>query len=195
MDYDGSRHNLETVQSTSKKRDDIKVAKAREQMEESRRLYEVLNKELHEELPALYDSRIPFFVNTFQTLFSSETHFHLEYSKVYTQFCELIELLAAEAAKGTYQADANRYLSQSPYNKSQEDNQQLSETYVDSTQDSQAPPIAHISKLNYEDDLDQAIVQSNKDATDVSPDIHRLSQANGDNNGLTNSDATTVSFK
>lgn len=61
LDYDGSRHNLETVQTASKKRDDIKVAKAREQMEEARRLYEVLNKELHEELPSLYDSRCEIF--------------------------------------------------------------------------------------------------------------------------------------
>ncbi|KAH9389067.1 PREDICTED: myc box-dependent-interacting protein 1-like [Rhagoletis zephyria] len=117
LDYDGSRHNLETVQAASKKRDDLKVTKAREQMEESRRLYEVLNKELHEELPALYDSRIPFFVNTFQTMFSSEATFHAEYAKVYAQFTELIEVLAAEAAKGTYQTDVNRYLAgnQSPY--------------------------------------------------------------------------------
>lgn len=110
LDYDGSRHNLETVQAASKKRDDLKVTKAREQMEESRRLYEVLNKELHEELPALYDSRIPFFVNTFQTMFSSEATFHAEYAKVYAQFTELIEALAAEAAKGTYQTDAHRYV-------------------------------------------------------------------------------------
>lgn len=117
MDYDGCRHNLETIQAASKKRDDIKVAKAREQLEESRRLYEVLNKELHEELPALYDSRIPFFVNAFHTLFGAETHFHAEYSKVYQQFVQLIEELAIEGAKGTFQADANRYLAQAAFYK------------------------------------------------------------------------------
>lgn len=42
-------------------------------MEEARRLYEVLNKELHDELPALYDSRIPFLIATLQTLFQAET--------------------------------------------------------------------------------------------------------------------------
>lgn len=124
------------MQAASKKRDDLKVTKAREQMEESRRLYEVLNKELHEELPALYDSRIPFFVNTFQTMFSSEATFHAEYAKVYAQFTELIEALAAEAAKGTYQTDAHRYVlpvgGGSPYPmKLDEDGQPMAPSYGD----------------------------------------------------------------
>lgn len=182
LDYDGSRHNLETVESTSKKREDIKVAKAREQMEESRRLYEVLNKELHEELPALYDSRIPFFVNTFQTLFSSEAQFHQEYSKVYTQFCELVELLAAEAAKGTYQTDANRYLSQSPFTKEKldDEHEESAPTYVDPSSPLSSPA-TQIPKLNYEDNLEQAKLPEVHNDTDVAPDIHRLSHANGDN--------------
>ncbi|KPM08468.1 myc box-dependent-interacting protein 1-like protein [Sarcoptes scabiei] len=112
LDYDASRHNHETLQAASKKRTDLKLTKAREQMDEARRLYEVLNKELHEELPALYDSRVPFYINMFQTFFNSETHFHQEYSKVDHKLAEMIEHLAAEAAKGTFQSDAGRYLSQ-----------------------------------------------------------------------------------
>lgn len=105
---------MEAIEATSKKRDDIKLAKAREQMEEARRLYEVLNKELHEELPALYDSRIPFLVSTLQTLFSAETTFHGEYSKVSAQFCDLVDLLAAEAAKGAYHSNGDHIASCSP---------------------------------------------------------------------------------
>lgn len=112
LDYDAARHNHETIQAASKKRDDMKLTKSREQMDESRRLYEVLNKELHEELPALYDSRIPFYINMFQTLFNSETQFHQEYSKVDHKLAEMIEQLAIEAAKGTFQSDAGHYLSQ-----------------------------------------------------------------------------------
>jgi len=82
-------------------------------MEEARRLYEVLNKELHEELPALYDSRIPFLVSSLQTLFSAETTFHSEYSKVSAQYSDLIDLLAAEAAKGSYHTNA-RHITSSP---------------------------------------------------------------------------------
>lgn len=113
VDYDGCRHAFESLQASTKKRDDIKVAKTREQMEEARRLYEVLNKELHDELPALYDSRIPFLISTLQTLFASETKFHGEYSKVHAQFCELIDALAMEAQKGSYHTSA-RIISSSP---------------------------------------------------------------------------------
>ncbi|XP_054161471.1 myc box-dependent-interacting protein 1-like [Oppia nitens] len=114
VDYDGCRHSVEAVETASKKRDDIKVAKAREQMEEARRLYEVLNKELHEELPALYDSRIPFLVSNLQTLFSAENTFHSEYSKVSTQFCDLIDVLAAEASKGSFISNGRHTISSSP---------------------------------------------------------------------------------
>ena len=105
---------MEAIQATSKKRDDIKLAKAREQMEEARRLYEVLNQELHEELPALYDSRIPFLVSTLQTLFSAETTFHGEYSKVSAQFCDLVDMLAVEAAKGSYHTNGQQISRSSP---------------------------------------------------------------------------------
>ncbi|KAH9412554.1 amphiphysin isoform X2 [Dermatophagoides pteronyssinus] len=129
LDYDAARHNHETIQAASKKRDDMKLTKSREQMDESRRLYEVLNKELHEELPALYDSRIPFYINMFQTLFNSETQFHQEYSKVDHKLAEMIEQLAIEAAKGTFQSDAGHYLSQ--IQQQQQQQQQHSPTKVD----------------------------------------------------------------
>lgn len=77
-------------------------------MEEARRLYEVLNKELHDELPALYDSRIPFLISTLQTLFASESTFHAENSKIYTQFSELVDHLAIEAQKGAFHSSIGR---------------------------------------------------------------------------------------
>ncbi|KAI1290042.1 Amphiphysin [Halotydeus destructor] len=102
VDYDGNRHAVESLQTKSGKKDEIRVAKGREQMEEARRLYEVLNKELHDELPALYDSRIPFLIGTLQTLFSAETQFHQEVSKINSQFSDLVDNLASEAQKGAY---------------------------------------------------------------------------------------------
>lgn len=62
----------------------MKVTKGREQLEEARRTYEILNTELHDELPALYDSRILFLVTNLQTLFASEQVFHNETQKVCT---------------------------------------------------------------------------------------------------------------
>lgn len=46
VDYDSSRHTLESVQNNHKKKDDIKLAKLRDDMEGARRLYDVLNKGL-----------------------------------------------------------------------------------------------------------------------------------------------------
>lgn len=177
------------MEAATKKRDDIKVTKAREQMEEARRLYEVLNKELHEELPALYDSRIPFFVNTFQTMFTAEAAFHQEYSKVYAQFAELVELLAAEAAKGTYQTDANHYLSQSPFGKANEDGSP--QAYGDSNS-----PISsgtQLPKLNYDDSLETVKHAELTNAAVLTTDSHRIAQTNGngpDNGTLTNANTT-----
>ena len=42
----------------------------------------VLNSELHDELPALHDSRISFLVTNMQTLFAAEEFFHSETTKV-----------------------------------------------------------------------------------------------------------------
>lgn len=61
----------------------LQVTKGREQLEEARRTYEILNTELHDELPALHDSRILFLVTNLQTLFASEQVFHSETAKVY----------------------------------------------------------------------------------------------------------------
>lgn len=60
----------------------FQVTKGREQLEEAKRTYEILNSELHDELPALYDSRVLFYVNNLQTLFSAEQLFHSESHKV-----------------------------------------------------------------------------------------------------------------
>lgn len=65
------------------------ITKGREQLEEARRTYEILNTELHDELPALHDSRILFLVTNLQTLFASEQVFHCETSKVSVQGFDL----------------------------------------------------------------------------------------------------------
>lgn len=85
IDYDGQRHSFQSLQaSTAKRKDDVKVTKGREQLDEARRTYEILNTELHDELPALHDSRILFLVTNLQTLFASEQVFHNESQKVWT---------------------------------------------------------------------------------------------------------------
>merc|ERR1719309_1068808 len=75
--------------------------KAKEQMENAKRTYEVLNSELHDELPALHDSRILFLVTNMQTLFAAEEVFHSETAKVYSELEGVVDKLAKEAQRGT----------------------------------------------------------------------------------------------
>lgn len=103
VDYDGQRHSFQNLQANSaKRRDDVKVTKGREQLEEAKRTYEVLNSELHDELPALYDSRVLFYVNNLQTLFSAEQLFHNESSKVFGELEAITDKLANECQRGSY---------------------------------------------------------------------------------------------
>lgn len=87
VDYDAQRHNYQTLQaSMTKKRDDVKLARGRELLDEAKRTYEMLNSELHDELPALHDSRILFLVTNLQTHFNTEQVFHAETAKVNHSF-------------------------------------------------------------------------------------------------------------
>ncbi|KAL5285793.1 BIN1 family protein [Megaselia abdita] len=103
IDYDSQRHSFQNLQANaSKRKDDIKLTKGREQLEEARRTYEILNTELHDELPALYDSRILFLVTNLQTLFASEQIFHNEVSKIFAELESIVDKLATESQRGSY---------------------------------------------------------------------------------------------
>ncbi|MEQ2316081.1 hypothetical protein AMECASPLE_029055 [Ameca splendens] len=54
VDYDSSLHHLEALEM-AKKRDDIKINKAKEEMKDAKTVYDGINNELKEELPVLYD--------------------------------------------------------------------------------------------------------------------------------------------
>ncbi|KAH8233807.1 hypothetical protein KR026_012510, partial [Drosophila bipectinata] len=102
IDYDGQRHSFQNLQANANKRkDDVKLTKGREQLEEARRTYEILNTELHDELPALYDSRILFLVTNLQTLFATEQVFHNETSKIYSELEAIVDKLATESQRGS----------------------------------------------------------------------------------------------
>ncbi|KAG8181176.1 hypothetical protein JTE90_010948 [Oedothorax gibbosus] len=102
VDYDKCRHNLQSLQQPARKREEMKIGKAKERLDEARKLYEVINNELHDELPALYDSRISFLATNLQTMFVSENQFHSETAKVSNQFTDIVENLAMENQKGKY---------------------------------------------------------------------------------------------
>lgn len=101
VDYDSQRHSFETLQQNQagKQPDDLKLAEQREQLEQSRKVYEALNKELNEELPELYDNRIPFVATIFQRLFSSHLTYHNDSGIVQKSCIEVVDCLAKALEK------------------------------------------------------------------------------------------------
>uniref|UniRef100_A0AAR5P7K6 Endophilin-A n=1 Tax=Dendroctonus ponderosae TaxID=77166 RepID=A0AAR5P7K6_DENPD len=102
VDYDSQRHSFQALQTNMKKRDDVKVGKGREQLEEAKRTYEILNSELHDELPALFDSRVLFQVTNLQTLFNAEHTFHSQSSKIFIELADIADKLATDSQRGSY---------------------------------------------------------------------------------------------
>jgi len=105
VDYDATRHAIEQLK-TSKKRDDQKLrfekVKAEEKNADAKRLYEHLNAELHDLLPALFDSRIVSYGSMLQSLFSAEASYHGDLSKHNQGLSEVIDKLVEERGRGTY---------------------------------------------------------------------------------------------
>uniref|UniRef100_A0A0N5A262 BAR domain-containing protein n=1 Tax=Parastrongyloides trichosuri TaxID=131310 RepID=A0A0N5A262_PARTI len=73
VDFDAATREYESAKHGGKKGDDDpKVIKAKEELDLAEEKYNKINNELNEILPVLYDSRITFFVDTFQTLFNTQ---------------------------------------------------------------------------------------------------------------------------
>lgn len=95
VDYDSSRHHMEALQ-TAKKRDDIKIKKAGEEMNAARSVYESINNELKEELPGLYDSRIGCYVSVFSAVSSLRDIFYKEMTTLNLDLQNVIKELQAQ---------------------------------------------------------------------------------------------------
>ncbi|KAI5698681.1 hypothetical protein M8J76_010370 [Diaphorina citri] len=104
VDFDNCRHNLQALQSNAslKKKDEAKIIRAKEQLDEAKRTYDQLNTELHDELPALHESRVLFLVNNLQTLCSAEQLFHAETAKVYAEMEAIVDKLANDSQRNSY---------------------------------------------------------------------------------------------
>jgi len=100
IDFDAERHSVQQMQNNPN-RNEAKFVRGKEGMENAKRTYELLNSELHDELPALHDSRILFLVTNMQTLFAAEEVFHSETAKVYMELENVVDKLAKEAQRGT----------------------------------------------------------------------------------------------
>ncbi|XP_062872053.1 bridging integrator 2a [Trichomycterus rosablanca] len=77
VDYDSTCHHLESLQN-AKKKDDIKIGKAEEEMKTAKKIFEDMNSELKEELAVLFDSRVGCYVAVFQAISNLRGTFYKE---------------------------------------------------------------------------------------------------------------------
>ncbi|XP_020821833.1 bridging integrator 2 isoform X2 [Phascolarctos cinereus] len=92
VDYDSARHHLEAVQN-AKKKDEAKTLKAEEEFVKAQTVFEDLNRELQEELPLLYSSRIGCYVTIFQNISNLRDVFYKEMSKLNHDLYEVMSKL------------------------------------------------------------------------------------------------------
>ncbi|XP_058051766.1 myc box-dependent-interacting protein 1 isoform X4 [Ahaetulla prasina] len=105
VDYDSARHHYESLQ-TAKKKDEAKIAKAEEELVKAQKVFEEMNIDLQEELPSLWNSRVGFYVNTFQSIAGLEENFHKEMGKLNQNLNDVLVNLEKEHATSTYPVKA-----------------------------------------------------------------------------------------
>uniref|UniRef100_A0A8C0HIJ0 Bridging integrator 1 n=1 Tax=Chelonoidis abingdonii TaxID=106734 RepID=A0A8C0HIJ0_CHEAB len=113
VDYDSARHHFESLQ-TAKKKDETKIAKAEEELVKAQKVFEEMNLDLQEELPSLWNSRVGFYVNTFQSIAGLEENFHKEMSKVRIIHSGLVLTLLFLSCSDSAPAKANKSPSPPP---------------------------------------------------------------------------------
>ncbi|XP_063808343.1 bridging integrator 2 [Pseudophryne corroboree] len=92
VDYDSARHHLEALQN-AKKKDEAKITKAEEDFNKVQMIFEDLNKELRDELPVLYSSRVGCYVTIFQNISNLRDVFYKEMSKLNHDLYEVMSKL------------------------------------------------------------------------------------------------------
>ncbi|KAJ1369164.1 hypothetical protein KIN20_030567 [Parelaphostrongylus tenuis] len=102
VDYDHAKNSYNSVKASSKKGDaDPKVAKAYTELKQAELMYKEINNELLEVLPATYDSRITFYVDTLQSLFNSLNLHQTECSKLNRQIVTQLDRLESVTDVGS----------------------------------------------------------------------------------------------
>ncbi|XP_072274043.1 myc box-dependent-interacting protein 1 isoform X1 [Pyxicephalus adspersus] len=129
VDYDSARHHFESLQNAKKKDDtkiakpvsllekaapqwcqgkiqahlvaqtNLLRNQAEEELLKSQKVFEEMNADLQEELPSLWNSRVGFYVNTFQSIAGLEENFHKEMSKLHQNLNEVMTNLESHQGK------------------------------------------------------------------------------------------------
>ncbi|CAJ0579108.1 unnamed protein product, partial [Mesorhabditis spiculigera] len=93
VDYDHARNGYNSLKEGSKKESDPKVAKALTELQQAEQMYKEINGELLEILPATFDSRITFIVDTLQSLFNAQASQQTECAKHHKQMITILDEL------------------------------------------------------------------------------------------------------
>ncbi|KAM9305725.1 myc box-dependent-interacting protein 1 [Gastrophryne carolinensis] len=129
VDYDSARHHYESLQNAKKKDDtkiakpvsllekaapqwcqgkiqahlvaqtNLLRNQAEEELLKSQKVFEEMNADLQEELPSLWNSRVGFYVNTFQSIAGLEENFHKEMGKLHQNLNDVMTNLEGQQGK------------------------------------------------------------------------------------------------
>ncbi|XP_063790048.1 myc box-dependent-interacting protein 1 isoform X6 [Pseudophryne corroboree] len=129
VDYDSARHHFESLQNAKKKDEtkiakpvsllekaapqwcqgkiqahlvaqtNLLRNQAEEELLKSQKVFEEMNIDLQEELPSLWNSRVGFYVNTFQSIAGLEENFHKEMSKLHENLSGVMTTLDSHQGK------------------------------------------------------------------------------------------------
>ncbi|XP_058051748.1 myc box-dependent-interacting protein 1 isoform X2 [Ahaetulla prasina] len=136
VDYDSARHHYESLQTAKKKDEakiakpvsllekaapqwcqgklqahlvaqtNLLRNQAEEELVKAQKVFEEMNIDLQEELPSLWNSRVGFYVNTFQSIAGLEENFHKEMGKLNQNLNDVLVNLEKEHATSTYPVKA-----------------------------------------------------------------------------------------
>ncbi|XP_052461656.1 myc box-dependent-interacting protein 1 isoform X2 [Carassius gibelio] len=141
VDYDSARHNYAAVNKGKKKegikitkpvslleraapgwaqgilsahnvaQTNLTRSQAEEELERAQKVFEEINIDLQEELPSLWNSRVGFYVNTFQSMAGLEEKFHREMGKINQNLNDTLEKLENQDMSSDRTQVANHTLS------------------------------------------------------------------------------------
>uniref|UniRef100_A0A8C0HXQ9 Myc box-dependent-interacting protein 1 n=1 Tax=Balaenoptera musculus TaxID=9771 RepID=A0A8C0HXQ9_BALMU len=132
VDFDSARHHYESLQTAKKKDEakiakpvsllekaapqwcqgklqahlvaqtNLLRNQAEEELIKAQKVFEEMNVDLQEELPSLWNSRVGFYVNTFQSIAGLEENFHKEMSKLNQNLSDVLVSLEKQHGSNTF---------------------------------------------------------------------------------------------
>ncbi|XP_040214160.1 myc box-dependent-interacting protein 1 isoform X2 [Rana temporaria] len=186
VDYDSARHHFESLQNAKKKDDtkiakpvsllekaapqwcqgkiqahlvaqtNLLRNQAEEELLKSQKVFEEMNVDLQEELPSLWNSRVGFYVNTFQSIAGLEENFHKEMSKLHQNLHEVMTNLESHQEKPSSNAFTG---------KAQPSDSSLAKANKTTTSPPDGPPAPSAEEKTTNHDAEESLVSPTAAAT------------------------------